>query len=139
MQKNLYNLTSPQKSIWFTQKVFNNLPIANICGSVIISDKVNFNLLQQAINILVEKNCNYRLKLKSENNKIMQYEEPYSKFDIEIIDLDSQKQLEELEQKTVSTVFDVFNSRLFEFKLFRFPDGHGGYSLNIGAQFGRMW
>ena len=139
MQKNLYDLTSPQKSIWFTQKVFNNLPIANICGSVIISDKVNFNLLQQAINILVERNCNYRLRLTSENNKIMQYVEPYSKFDIEIINLHSQKQLEEIEQKTVSSVFDVLNSRLFEFKLFRFDDGHGGYIYNAHHLISDAW
>lgn len=139
MQKNLYNLTSPQKSIWFTQKVFSNIPIANICGTVIISDKVNFNLLQQAINILVERNCNYRLKFTSENNRIMQYEEPYSKFDIEIIDIQNEEHLKELEQKTVSTVFDVLNSRLFEFKLIRYLDGHGGYIYNVHHLISDAW
>ena len=40
-----YELTNPQKSIWFTEEVYKGIPIENIAGSVIINEKVNFTLL----------------------------------------------------------------------------------------------
>ncbi len=41
MGKKFYNLTTPQKSIYFTEQYYNNTNINNICGSVIIQQKSN--------------------------------------------------------------------------------------------------
>ena len=43
MQKKMYDLTNPQKSIWYTEEFFKGTPIENITGSVIIPEKVNNN------------------------------------------------------------------------------------------------
>ena len=52
MEKDFYELTNPQKSIWYTEEVFKGTPMANITATVIISEEVNFKLLEKAINIL---------------------------------------------------------------------------------------
>ena len=85
MQRKMYELTNPQKSIWFTEEVFKDTPISNIAGTVLIDDKVDFNLLEEAINIFVERNYSFRLKFVIENQTVKQYVEPYSRFSIEKI------------------------------------------------------
>ena len=78
MLKDLYELTNPQKSIWYTEEVFKGTPIANITATIIIPQKVDFKLLEKAINILVERNDSFRLKFSLENNQPYQYVDSFS-------------------------------------------------------------
>lgn len=139
MQRTLYELTNPQKSIWFTEQFFKGSPIENITGTVLIHEKVNFNLLEQAINAFVEKSDSFRLKFTIENNKVCQYIDSYDKFLIEIIDVADNSELKNVEDETVSTVFEVLNSSLYVFKMFKFPDGHGGFIINMHHLISDAW
>ncbi len=139
MQKILYSLTNPQKSIWFTEEFYKGTPIENITGSVIIPEKVNFSLLEQAINIFVEKNDSFRLKFIIEGQEVKQFVDSYSKFPIEIIDVSSNEDLQKVEQETTSTVFNVLVSFLYVFKIVRFPDGHGGFIINMHHLISDAW
>ena len=47
MQGKFYELTNPQKSIWYTEEVFKGTPIENISGTALISEKVNFKKLEK--------------------------------------------------------------------------------------------
>lgn len=55
MQNIMYDLTTPQKLIWYTEEVFKGTSIENITGTVIIPNKVDFSSLEQAINFYVQK------------------------------------------------------------------------------------
>ena len=46
MESNVYNLTNPQKSIWFTEQFYKGTPIENITGCVIVLEKLNLKALQ---------------------------------------------------------------------------------------------
>ena len=131
MQNNMYDLTTPQKLIWFTEEVFKGTSIGNITGTVIIPNKVNFAVLEQAINFYVEKNDSFRLRFIMQNNQLKQYVEVFNKFHIDIIKVNTNQDLKKVEDEIVSTVFDVFNSLLFKFIMLQFPDGHGGFIINI--------
>ena len=139
MQNILYDLTNPQKSIWFTEEFYKGTPIENITGTVLIPEKVDFNLLEQAINIFVEKNDSFRLKFIIENKEIKQFVCDYSKFTVEIIDVSSNEELQKIEQKIASTVFNVLNSFLYVFKIIRFSDGHGGFIINMHHLISDAW
>ena len=54
MEKELFNLTNPQKSILLTEEFYKGTNINNICGTAIIEDIVNFDLLKKAMNIFVK-------------------------------------------------------------------------------------
>lgn len=45
MNKVLYDLTNPQKNIWITEQYYNGNPINNICGTVYIKEKLDFQKL----------------------------------------------------------------------------------------------
>ena len=127
--KNLYPLTNPQKSIWLTSEFYKGTSINNITASIVIADKVNFDYLKKSINLFVKKNDSFRLKFTVKDNIPMQYIDNFTEFDIEIVSVNSDKDVKDLEKQLNSTCFEIQNNYLFNFKLFRFPDGHGGVSL----------
>lgn len=139
MQKKFYDLTNPQKLIWFTEEFHKGTPIENITGTVIIHKKVDFKLLEQAINIFVEKNDNFRLKFILKNNKIMQYVDNYVPFSVETINISSDSELKKFEKSIATTAFKVLDSYLFIYKLIRFPDGHGGFIINMHHLISDAW
>ena len=49
MERNMYNLTNPQKSIWLTEQFYKNTPMENITGCVTVLEKLNLKALQKAI------------------------------------------------------------------------------------------
>ena len=115
MSKKLYSLTNPQKSIWLTEQFYKGTSIENITGSVMLSQNVDFDALKKAINLFVKKNDSFRLKFTVENGTVMQYIEPFAEFDIEIVEVSSDKDIKNWESEhlsylsTVPEVFDVLH------------------------------
>ena len=129
MESNLYNLTNPQKSIWFTEQFYKNTPMENITGCVTILDKLNLKALQRAINLFVQKNDSFRFKFILKDDKVLQYLSSFSEFEIENVLVKTNQDVKKLENQMANTVFEVLDNLLFSFKTFTFPDGHGGYIL----------
>ena len=138
MNKNLFDLTAPQKSIFITEQYFKGSSINNICGVAFIHEVVNFDLLKKAINLVVEHNENFNIRLCMENNEIKQYVADYFPFDIEIVNVLTDEDLVNVENNFVKQVFDT-NSKLFDFKLFRFPNGSGGFIPNLHHLISDSW
>lgn len=130
MSRNIYALTNPQKSIWLTEQFYKGTSIENITGTVIVSQKVDFKALEKAINLTVKNNDNFRLKFTLKNDTVMQYVDNFTEFNIELISVETDKDLKSLERKVCDTPFNTLDSFLFDFKLFKFPDGHGGFIIN---------
>ena len=124
-----YNLTNPQKSIWFTEQFYKNTPMENITGCVTILDKLNLKALQKAINLFVQKNDSFRLKFTMKDDKVLQYLSSFSEFEIENVLVKTNQDVKKLENQMANNVFEVLDNLLFSFKTFTFPDGHGGYIL----------
>ena len=139
MDKKLYQLTNPQKSIWYTEQFFKNTPINNICSYAVIHENLNFDVLKKAINLVVKQNDAFRLQFCLQNNEIMQYVKEYKEFDIEIIDLVNEKQLQKLEKDLSNEIFDIFNSDLYLVKLIQFPDHSGAVLLNVHHLIADSW
>lgn len=140
MNKELLDLTNPQKSILYTEQFYNGTAINNICGTAIIKNTLDFEILKEAINIVAKNNASFNLKLVLENNEAKQFLQSFKPLDVEIVDLDSVEGISTLENKLMSHVFDIYSSsNLFEFKIFRFPDRTGGFMLNIHHLFADSW
>lgn len=139
MKKDFYELTNPQKSIWYTEEVFKGTPIANITATVIIPQKVNFKLLERAINILIEKADSYRLKFSLEDNTAYQHIEDYSYVPLEIINVNSDEDLQTKVREIADIPFDVLDSFLYDFRLVKFPDCHGGFIIRMHHLISDAW
>ena len=80
MNMELYDLTNPQKSIWLTEQYYKGSSINNVCGTVLIDDIVNFDILSKAINVFLRDNDSFRIHLLIDNDgnvkqKIVEYSE----------------------------------------------------------------
>ena len=138
MERAYFELTNPQKSIWLTDQMYKNMPIANVCGCVIIEEKVNFVALQKAMNLFVMQNDSFRLKFV-ETEEVKQYVSEYVPFNVEIEKVETDEDVKALEKQVVSRVFNVTEELAFEFKMFEFPDGHGGFIVNAHHLIADAW
>lgn len=137
--KNIYELTNPQKSIWLTDQYYKNTPINNICASVKIDTKVDFNKLEEAINIVIKNNQNFLINFKLIDGNLVQYLTEYKYLKIEIIDINNKNEISQIENKLMKKIFKFEDSYLFDFKIFRFPDSKGGCTINIHHLLSDSW
>lgn len=132
MEKNdMYELTNPQKSIWLTEQYFQDTTINNICGSLLISQDTDLNLLNTAINYFVKNNDSFRLRFKQDQENLLQYFTEDENYNFEILPIEKKSQIESFAKKMVATKFDLINSRVFDFKLFKLSSGFGGFIVNV--------
>lgn len=137
--ENLYDLTNPQKSIWLTEQYYKGSNINNICGALTIKQPLDFEKFKQAINLFVKNNDSFRICLKMDNNEVKQYISDFSYFDIDIIDLKDEKSVKDFEHYFASLPLFDFDKVLFKFILFRLPNKHGGFIINIHHIISDSW
>ena len=139
MSKNMYSLTNPQKSIWLTEQFYKGTSIENISGTATILEKVDFKKFEKAINLFIEKNDSFRLKFNIKNDEVKQYVEDFSFISFEKVLVSSDKDVKKIEKELSTFVFDTLDSFLFKFKLFEFPDGHGGFVITMHHLISDAW
>ena len=139
MESNVYNLTNPQKSIWFTEQFYKGTPIENITGCVIVLEKLNFKALQKAINLFVKTNDSFRLKFTMKDDKTFQYLSSFSEFEIENVMVNTDEDIKDIENEMSNTPFEILDNLLFSFKTFTFPDGHGGFVITAHHLISDAW
>ena len=126
MEKKYYHLTNPQKSIWMIEKFNPNSNINCMGGSIKIYEKVNFELLIKAYNLFLEKNDGLRLRVIEKDGVPYQYIADYIPEDVPIKDI-TRKEFDEKMMNYIPTPFQVIDSKLYSFEVYRFEDGEGVY------------
>lgn len=129
--KNLeyYNLTIPQKSIWQTEQFYKNTSITNVSGTGRIKEKIDFDLLEKAINIVVKQNDALRIRIVIQNNEPKQYFEGYTPFKVHCVQVNNDIECEKVIRNLVTTHIDTLNEKLIKFIMFEFPDKTGGFNI----------
>lgn len=125
MEKDVYELTNPQKGIWYTEQFYGDSNINNIAGYLKINKNTDFKALEKAFNLFVTKNDSFKTKIVLEDSSPKQYFDDFIYENIEIIDLKDETQLAEFEESFPMQHIDVLNNFLFLTKILRFPDGSG--------------
>ena len=138
MNETLYDLTAPQKSILFTEEYYKGSSINTNCGTAMIDEKLDFDLLKQSVNFVIEHNDSLRTHLCIQNNEMKQFITDYQPIEFEIIDVETSEELAKIEQSLANHNFDL-SSDLFMIKLFRFPDGHGGFIIDAHHIISDSW
>ena len=130
-QNKMYELTAPQRSIWLTEQYFENTSINNICGSVLMKQDVDLNILNKAINVFVENNDSFKLRFHQNGANLLQYFTKDEEINFERLDIKEENEIEIFAKKIVAIKFNLFDSRVFDFKLFKLSSGFGGFIVNV--------
>ncbi len=139
LKKDVYSLTNPQKNIYDTEIFFRNSSLNNIGGYVFINEKIEVEQLKKAIHLYVKKNDALRLKIQIIDGEPYQFLENYTPFPIEVISLNNKEEVEQLNQKIVTTPFSLFDTHLFSFTLFQLPNGLGGFNVTLHHFIADAW
>ncbi len=138
MKEKLYDLTAPQRSILVTEQYFKGSSINHICGTAFLYEKIDFDVLEQALNLLVKYNDSLRIRMVLEENEMKQTVNEYVPFNIETVEVSSKDEVSTIEANLMKEPFDMY-SNLFTCKMFRMPDGSGGFSVNIHHLVSDSW
>lgn len=139
MNSKLYNLTNPQKNIWNTEQYFKGTNINNICGTVYIKEKINFKKLVDSVNLVVKNNDNFNINFINKNNIIYQEIKTSNNYNTEIVSVKNKKELSSLENTMCNQLFSIETNKLFEIKIFQFPNNYGGVVLSMHHLLGDSW
>lgn len=126
-----YQLSHPQKRIWYTEKIYPHTSLYNIGGTIRIKGSIEFRILEEAINFFIKSNEGLRLEFVEQNGEVYQYVREYKRINIDVKDFTVYKEPQDEFEKWIEEVakkpFSLKNERLFNFELFKISDNENGY------------
>lgn len=128
-KQEFFELTNPQKSIYYTEQKYKGTAITNISGTVHIKTKIDFGKLKEAGKLLFKNNEALRERIILKDNVPIQYFEDYKDINIDIIEVENEEELDLLINKLIKTPFLEEGNLLAKLTLFRYPDGTGGANI----------
>ena len=119
MKEEMFELTTPQKSIWMMEQFYKGTNINNICATLTINMDVDIEKLNKAINIFVQNNKSFGLNFKLVKGELEQYFTELKDIKFEQVKLKDEKAVKKLAKETAEEIFDIEGERLFTFKLYK--------------------
>ncbi len=123
-EKIIYDLTNPQNSILMSELFYGDQHIFIIPAWATIKAEINFELLEKAINNVVKNNDAFRTRFIKNGDKVMQYFQSYTPFDVQKITVND---ITELENFIKGITFDIYASTPVKFLMFENLSGYGGF------------
>lgn len=139
MEKDVYELTNAQKSIWNTELFYNGSNINNICGTINIFEPLDFDVLKQTLDLIIAENDNFHANFIIKDGCVYQTFNDHVNYTIDFIEINKKEDMRKLEEKMKSHIFDILHSDLFDFKIFKYPDSTGGVIINIHHLISDSW
>ena len=140
METKLYNLTHPQRSIWLTEQFHENTAINNVAGTLTINQEINMELLEKAILLFISSNEALKLKLDFSQKNPMQYVSTDLRYSIKCVEINDENELKDISKKFTKAIFNLKNSFLFDFLIFKFKDNSkGGFMAKLHHLISDAW
>ncbi|MDD6244163.1 MAG: amino acid adenylation domain-containing protein [bacterium] len=137
--KELFELTNPQKNIWNLEQFYSGSSLNTIVGTAFINETVNIDILKKSIFNVIQKNDSFKLKFLMDDGSIKQYLSKDLNFPIYMVDVSSISELKDKRAKILEKPFNLLNSFLFEFYIFKFPNNHAAFMLKIHHLISDAW
>ena len=128
-QQQYYPLTIPQKGIWYIEKFHSGTSIAGIPATILLKMPIDFSLLEQAINLVIENNDAMRTRICMVDNEPRQYIEPYSYKTLEVKDFTGSVEGDLYTWNVMMSRTPIYeeNADLFRFVLLKIDENTCGY------------
>ena len=134
-KREYFQLTYPQKRIWYMDTINSNSQLNNIGGSLNIKQDIDISVMKQTINEVIKLNDGLRLRFKEKENNVLQYVEEFKKNDIDFFDFSDNEEPENEFKKWRKRVFykrfDIYNEKLYYFAIYKLRKNEFGILLKI--------
>ena len=136
-----YQLTHPQKAIWYTEKMYSGTSIGNIAANLRLMGKVDYTLLEKAINVFIEKNDAARLRIVEVDGEPRQYVSEYIYHKFDFYDF-SGKEITELykwDEEQTKIPLKIIDTDLFYFAIIKVSENEGGFFVKFHHLISDAW
>ena len=129
----VYDLTPAQDMIQYMLKYsFFHKQVTQIPESILTEKEIDFKLMEQAINIEIERNDCMRLRFFKEKGKIKQYFlDHYEIHDIPVLKFSSMEEQVEVLTADAQTPIRMLKGETYRLKFFRAADGRYGIYICV--------
>ncbi len=133
VNKPVYPLIPPQEMIQFMLKYsFFHKQVTQIPDSIIVSQRIDFDVMTEAFNIEIERNDCLRLVFFKQNGNIMQYfRDPYRIGSVPVYNFKSDEEREKVLTADAQKPIKMLKGEIFRLKYFTTYDGRYGVYINI--------
>ncbi|MDD4642071.1 MAG: amino acid adenylation domain-containing protein [Erysipelotrichaceae bacterium] len=127
MNHEYYPLSLSQWNILNQELKFDNTPINNICTTLNIYGRVDFIVLQETINYIIEKDASLRLRFAN-NESTRQYINPYTPLVLPIFDftLTNKEGIDKWIEAISKELMPLYDHDMFQFYLYKTEECQGG-------------
>jgi malonyl CoA-acyl carrier protein transacylase/acyl carrier protein len=125
-QKGIYNLSFSQQRLWFIEKFEKDVFAYNIPAALILEGKLDVNILEKALNRIVERHEILRTNFKTIDNKTIQVINDRKFIQIKFVDLSNQNDnftlCESMMLQDTCEKFDLENSNLLRVSTYKLDE-----------------
>ncbi|GMQ55836.1 non-ribosomal peptide synthetase [Vallitalea sediminicola] len=130
-----YNLTHPQKRIWYIDKINTNSPLHNIGGCLNIHGYIDVKVMGKTLNLIIKNNEGLRLRIFEKEGEPFQYVKDFQNEKIDFLDFskyeDPEKQHKIWSNQIFDKKFDWSDNKLYYFAIYKIREEKYGILLNI--------
>lgn len=134
-EKKYYNLTHPQKRVWYIDKINEGYPIHNIGGCLKINKAIDVNVMKETINFIIKTNDGLRLQFDEIDGQPVQWVKEYNNENIDFLDFSISNNPEEDHKEWAEGIFkknfQLENDKLYYFGIYKISEYEYGVLLNI--------
>jgi len=136
-----YPLTFPQKSIWYLEKLYPGTGIGNIAGTLKVHERLDYDLINQAVNMLLLRNEAFRIRFREENRQPVQFVSPPQKYIMEQYDFTGKapEELHTWDKKQTSVTFTLDGEALYYFAFLHINENTSGFFVRIHHCIADAW
>lgn len=140
-EQKYYPISAPQKAIWYTEKFYPNTNIASISATMRLKSPIDFYLLEQAINLVIENNDSMRIRVCMSDNEPRQYIARHSYNKFEVKDFTALEKDDFFAWDTMMRAKPLFveNDDLFHIVLLRIDEDTCGYFVMLHHLISDAW
>ena len=123
------------------RKIFPGTSIGNVAATLKIKEDINYDLLEKAINIFVEKNDAMRIRVIEEKGIPKQYIHNYSYFKIDFLDFSNCdiSEFYKWNEERVQKPLKVIDSTLYYFAIIKLGKDVGAFYANTHHLISDAW
>ncbi len=119
-----FNLTVPQENIWLVEQLNPNTNMNSVCGTFLIRQAWDLEILKKAINKIIENNDALRIRITEQNGVPLQFISPYEYEDIPVYflsDLETEKK-DAILDTIVLEHMNINEHKLYDLRLISTPN-----------------
>lgn len=128
-----YDLTYPQRGIWFLEQLYPGTSIGNIAATMKINQPLDYELMNQGVSLLLQKNEAFRLHFTVRDGKPVQFVTPWQPYRMPYYDFskDGMQRLYDWDQEQTRKPFVLQDADLFDFALIKIDEGTTAFFARI--------